>query len=179
MLKSLMTLLVCIVVAGLLLFSIPAQASEPVMDPITVEKIYNAQEAAWDYIYSFDYQRTYDYTGPIFDWHAELGTWTPGEITIIPPENWSGSWQGGSYGCETNDNPFTYGNMYLGAWTIRVKPGYGDGETTFYFTNWPDLPDYVGQQLNVLVPVVPEPQSLMLLTMGVGFLARMLIKRQM
>lgn len=168
----------CVVLCVCLLFaSLAAPAmGEVVMDPVTVEKIYNAQENAWDYIYSLDYQRNYDYEGPIFDWHVHLGEWTPGVVTITPPADWVGSWQGGTYGCETNDNPFTWGNMYVGAWKITVKFGYSDGTTTWEFTD--NLHNIVGRQFGVLVPVVPEPGSLMVLGAGLAGLAGVIIRRR-
>jgi hypothetical protein len=154
----------------------PALADPPVMDPITTQKIYNAQENAWDYIYSFDYVRDYDHEGPIFDWHVWLGNWTPGVITVTPPTEWSGSWQGGTYGCETNTNPFTWGNMYLGAWKITVKFGYGDGTTTWEFTD--NLHNVVGVQPGVLIPLVPEPTSILALGAGLLGLARVVVRRR-
>ncbi len=173
MMRRYLTLMACLLIVSV---AAPAMADPPVMDPITVQKIYNAQEDVYDYIYSLDYVRNYDHTGPIFDWHVNLGNWTPGLVTIIPPENWIGSYQGGAYGCQTNTNPFTWGNMYVGAWKITVKPGYGDTTTTWDFTD--NLHNVVGRQLGVLVPVVPEPASILALGAGLVGLAGALRRRR-
>ena len=163
----------CLVLVSL---AAPALADPPVMDPITVQKIYNAQEDVYEYLYSFDYVRNYDYQGPIFDWHVYLGNWTQGQITVTPPENWAGSWQGGTYGAETNDSYWTWGNMYIGAWKITVKPGYGDGTSTWEFTD--SLHNVVGRQLGVLVPLVPEPASILVLSAGLFGLTGALVRRR-
>jgi len=150
-------------------------ADPPVINNVTVQKIYNAQEDVYDYIYSLDYQHNYGHDGPIFDWHVWLGNWTPGQITITPPENWTGQWQGGTYGCETNQYPFVFGNMYIGAWKITVKPGYGDGTTTWYFTD--SLHNVVAQQ-SLLTPMVPEPASILALAGGLGCLLPLVRRRK-
>lgn len=148
----------------------PAVADDTlVLDLWRVEKVENQAEDWTDYTYTLDYQHDYGHTGPIFDWHVYLGNWTPGLITITPPENWAGTWQGGSYGCETNQNPYYFGNEYLGNWKIRVKWGYGDGTATYTFTD--NLHNVVGYQPGVLVPT-PEPASLSLLAIGGMLLLR-------
>jgi hypothetical protein len=134
------------------------------MDLWRVEKVTNEVEQWVEYQYSLDYQHDFGHTGPIYDWHVHLGEWTPGQITITPPENWAGSWQGGTYGCETNENPYYFGNMYTGNWKIRVKWGYGDGTATYTFTD--QLHNEVGWQDGVLIPQLPEPSCLLLLALG-------------
>lgn len=175
MLRKLM--LASVILGSMLLTCVPASAQDPVtVDWWVVEKIYNIQEDVYEYIYTMDYMRDYGHTGPIFDWHVHLGNWTPGVITITPPANWAGTWQGGTYGCETNTNPYTYGNMYVGNWKITVKPGYGDGTTTYYFTD--SLHNIVAVQHNVLVPVIPEPGSMLALGAGLLGLAGSAIRRR-
>jgi hypothetical protein len=168
-------------VAAAALWCVPAMATDPpVIDPFLVEKYYNAQEDVNEYIYSVTLLNdTWDYKGPICDFHAHLGNWTPGSIEIIPPTNWAGSWEGGTYGCQSNTagDGWYWGNTYWGAWKIKVKPGYGDGTSTFYFTDWPTAPGVVGQQLGVMVPV-PEPASLLALGSGLLALAGTRIRRR-
>jgi hypothetical protein len=169
-------------IAATTLLSIPVVAQDPpVIDPITVEKVYNAQEDVNEYIYTLTLQNdTWDYKGRICDFHAHLGEWTPGSIEIIPPANWAGNWDGGTYGNQSNtaEDGFYYGNIYVGAWKIKVKPGYGDGTTTFYFTDWPTGPGIVAQQLGVMIPQVPEPASLLALGSGLVALAGMRIRKR-
>jgi len=129
-----------------------------------------------EYVYSVDYRNDYGYTGPLFDFHVHLGEWTQGQITITPPVNWAGSWQGGTYGAETNDSYWSYGNQYIGAWKIEVKPGYGDGTFTYSYTD--NLGGIVGQQHGVMAPLLPEPGSLLALGTGLAGLAGMILRRR-
>ena len=163
---------VCLVfaMAMVICLALPALADPPELPIMTCQKTVYADRT--EYVYDVDYTHDYGYTGAIWDFHAHLGEWTPGEITITPPLNWAGSWDGGTYGCQANAGYWTYGNMYIGAWKIIVHPGYGDGTTTAYFTDYPELPGViVGQMHGMQVPAVPEPGSL--LAVGSGLLALM------
>jgi hypothetical protein len=79
----------------------------------------------------------------------------------LSPPTRAGSWQGGTYGCETNENPCCWGILYTNTWHISAKFGYGDGTSTYYFTD--NLHNIAGHQDGVLVPQVPEPGMLGLL----------------
>jgi len=161
---------VCLVfmLAMAICLALPALATVPPELPImTCQKTVYADRT--EYVYSIDYSGDIGYKGAIWDFHAHLGDWTPGVITITPPTNWVGSWDGGTYGCEANAGYWTYGNQYIGAWKITVKPGYGDGTSTFYFTDYPELPGVVVGQLHGVPVPVPEPGSL--LALGSGLLA--------
>ena len=176
MLRLRFAFLTLLVVGALAIVSLPALAGEEVViDAWVVDKVVSTVDGWTEYIYSMDYMRDYDYDGPINDFHAHLGEWTPGEIQIIPPENWSGTYQGGTYGCETNTHPYTYGNYYAGSWKIRVKPGYGDGTGYFVWTQ-DNVP--VGHHDGVLIPMVPEPSSLLALGSGLTALLGMALRKR-
>ena len=176
MLHRRVILLGCLAIATMTLGLMPAMAGEEVaIDAWVVDKVTSTVDGWTEYIYAMDYQRDYDYKGPINDFHVHLGNWTAGHIEIIPPENWVGQWQGGSYGCETNQNPYIYGNYYVGSWKIRVQPGYGDGSGYYVWTH-DTLP--VGHHANVPIPLTPEPASLTAIGIGLVGLAGLTLRRR-
>ena len=179
MLRLRFVFLTLLLVGALLAPALTAMAQDPpVIEAWIVEKAYDAQKDMNEYIYTLDYQHGWGYEGPIFDFHVNLGNWTPGQIEIVPPANWSGSWDGGVYGCQADseDYPITVGNYCWGYWKIYVRPGYGDGTSTFTFTDWPHLP--VAQQMNVMIPAVPEPGSLLALGSGLTALLGMALRKR-
>ena len=158
--KRLLYVLVC--AALLLSLAIPVLADPPELPLMSCTKTVYSDSV--EYVYDVDYRHDYGYTGPIFDFHVTLGEWTQGQITITPPANWAGSWQGGTYGAETNSNYWSYGNQYIGAWKIFVKAGYGDGNYSFDYSD--NLGGTIGQQHGLMAPLVPEPSSLLALGSG-------------
>ena len=178
-----MTRILYAVLAVVFLLSLAVSASvasPPVIAPWVITKAYDAQKQMNEYIYTLDYQHGWDYAGPIFDFHLYLGDWTPGQIEIVPPENWAGSWDGGTCGCQdpSGNYPITVGNYCWGYWKIYVRPGYGDGTTTCYFTDWPHMPGVVAQQMGVLIPAVPEPGSLLVPGSGLMVLAGSIVRKR-
>jgi hypothetical protein len=170
-----------LLVGVLVLASLPVVAQDPpVIAPWVVTKAYDTEKQMNEYIYTLDYQHGWDYQGPICDFHINIGNWTPGQIEIVPPANWAGSYEGGVYGCQdpSGDYPITVGNYCWGFWKIYVRPGYGDGTSTCYFTDWPHAPGVVAQQLGVMIPAVPEPGSLLALGSGLTALLGMALRKR-
>jgi len=178
-----MTRILYAVLAVLFLLSLATSAlasNPPVIAPWVVTKGYDAQKQMNEYVYTLDYQHGWDYDGPIFDFHIYIGNWTPGQIEIVPPANWAGSYDGGVYGCQdpSGNYPITVGNYCWGYWKIYVSPGYGDGTSTCTFTDWPHAPGVVAQQMGVLIPAVPEPGSLLALSAALSAIAGAVIRRR-